>query len=605
MNNTNFRNRANKYKDIQQVKKENIFMIDNTIMNYLCSYVLSSNNSIHKHSVNNLYRFVQMLDESMFENNPIMIQKLRFLKLALDTKVKLGINNKDLIIYNVSQSMDVEALLHDPSFIKEISNEEIDFVNNTVAINLDNASMTERIYDMMNSFQSYINANGKEKRNMLDPIKNSVFKLTNIFRKNEANKESSDTLFRLSTAEESLYDIHKSVTRKSYKIVTGMQGLNDLLGGGFQKKRAYCIFGLSGGGKSTTLENIMYQLWKYNKGFETNDKTKKPAIVLLTMENMIPETVCNLYNIFTHGQEMAKCATAEEAIQMFRDCGLLDTENNIEIMIKYRPVNSVDTSYLYKLTEDLSDEGYEVIAFLQDYMGRILPTDRTKDSYQDLGTVMNEFKTFAMLNDIPIITAAQLNREAIKIVEEARVNKKPNILHRLNRSSIGESIKIDQNLDGSIIVLKEEDAEGNSFIGFKLVKHRYDIYTNKLTIYQPIYPNSKAYVEDLYEVKPQYQELLSTADLEEMGRRLNVEMSSRIGGIRRPPINKKAFANLNDLNEEKLMMSSKRFVMEPVPIKDEVDVFTEDNRKKYLVNDEDQFRDVVSIEVVGVESRNT
>lgn len=577
-------------------------MIDNTIMNYLCSYVLSDNNSIHKHSINNLYKFISMLDESMFDNNPIMIDKLRFLKKAIDTKVNLGINNKDLILSDISQSMDITALLNDRNFIKEISNEEIEYINNTVSMNLDNAAMTDCVYELMNECNNYMNSDYRGKRDSLDVIKNRVLGLTNTFRKNEANKESSDTLFRLSTAEESLYDIHKSVTRKSYKIVTGMQGFNDLLDGGFQKKRAYCIFGLSGGGKSTTLENILYQLWKYNKGFETNDKTKRPAIVLLTMENMIPETVCNLYNIFTHGQSMEKCNTAEEAIQVFKNCGLLDSDNNIEILIKYRPVNSVDTSYLYKLTEDLSDEGYEVIAFLQDYMGRILPTDRTKDSYQDLGTVMNEFKTFAMLNDVPIITAAQLNRDAIKVVEESRANRKPNILHRLNRGSIGESIKIDQNLDGSIIVLREEDAEGNPFIGFKLVKHRYDVHTNKLTIYQPMYPNSKAYVEDLYEIKPAYVELLSTADLEEMGKRLNVEMSSRIGGIRRPPLNKKAFSNLNELNEEKLMLSSRRFVLEPKPNdSDEIEVFTEDNRKKYLVeNEEEPLKEVVSIDVVRV-----
>lgn len=600
MKNTNFRNRASKYKDFQDNKKENLFMIDNTIMNYFCSYVLSNNNSIHKHALNNLYRFVSILDDSMFDKQPIMIQKLNFLRKALDCRINMGIDNKNLILSSISQTMDIQPLLNDIDFIKEISNEEILFVDNTVANNLDKAAVSSRMYELSNILQDYAKADWREKNNALEAVKNSINALNNIFRKNEANKESSDTLFRLSTAEESLYDIHKSVTRKSFKIVTGMQGFNDLLDGGFQKKRAYCIFGLSGGGKSTTLENILYQLWKYNQNFETNDKTKKPCIVLLTMENMIPETVCNLFNIFTHGQEMEKCNTAEEAIEVFKSYGLLGPDNRVEIFIKYRPVNSVDTSYLYKIVEDLEDEGYETIAFLQDYLGRILPTDRTKDSYQDLGTVMNEFKTFAMLKDIPIITAAQMNREAIKIVEESKANRKINILHKLNRSNIGESIKIDQNLDASIIVLKETDAQGKDFIGFKLVKHRYQVHTNKYTIYQPIYPNSKSYVEDLFEVKPAFVELLESADLEELGKRLNVQYSSsRIGGLKvnRPPINKQAFNNLNYLNEESLMMSSKRNVMEVEPKKEEQII--EVDRNKYLLdnNDNDEYKEVVTIDI--------
>jgi len=52
-------------------------------------------------------------------------------------------------------------------------------------------------------------------------------------------------------------DIHKYVTSPSYKLVTGMQGFNAMLGGGFQKERVYSFFGASGSGKTTTLENII------------------------------------------------------------------------------------------------------------------------------------------------------------------------------------------------------------------------------------------------------------------------------------------------------------------------------------------------------------
>ena len=45
-------------------------------------------------------------------------------------------------------------------------------------------------------------------------------------------------------------------------------------------------------------------------------------------------------------------------------------------------------------------------------------------------------------------------------------------------------------------------------MGFKLAKKRYEIFTNTTLIYQPFYPNSKGYVEDVYETKPSYKETI-------------------------------------------------------------------------------------------------
>ena len=253
-------------------------MIDDTIMNFLCSYVLSENNSIQRHSINNMYKFIDMLDDSMFDNKPLLIEKLHFLKKAIEVKAKSKLTDKDLIISDIKGSMDIEALLNDKKFLKELSNDDLKYLDGKVTDNLDNAAIVDNVYTLIDICKQYIESDWREKKEISVRLKNLIEDIHNTFRRNEANRESSETLFRLSTAEESLYDIHKSVTRKSYKIVTGMQGFNDMLDGGFQKKRAYCIFGLSGGGKSTTLENILYQLWKNNKGFETYLETGEVTI---------------------------------------------------------------------------------------------------------------------------------------------------------------------------------------------------------------------------------------------------------------------------------------------------------------------------------------
>ena len=94
---------------------------------------------------------------------------------------------------------------------------------------------------------------------------------------------------------------------------------------------------------------------------------------------------------------------------------------------------------MYTITDRLEDEGYEVIAFLQDYIMRIKPVERTGDSYQDLGNIVNEFKTYAMLKKVPVITASQLNREAIKIIEESKgfTDYSYNLKYYSNKNTVG------------------------------------------------------------------------------------------------------------------------------------------------------------------------
>jgi hypothetical protein len=158
----------------------------------------------------------------------------------------------------------------------------------------------------------------------------------------------------------------------------------------------------------------------------------------------------------------------------------------------------------------MEDEGFECIAFFMDYLMRIKPVEYTGDSYADLGIVTDEFKTCAMLKDIPFITASQLNREAAKIIDEGRDKNQANIIKRLGRATIGDSIQIDRNLDAVIILVPEVSPTGERFMAYKLTKKRYEIFTNKLSIYQPFYgPTTIALVEDIYESKPAFKESLA------------------------------------------------------------------------------------------------
>lgn len=549
----NYKKRSNKYKkdniveDTIQKLKDNpnlIFGITEPMLNVFCSYVLSENGSIHRYGLTMMKKILDKLRPDCF-NTQIESIKFSFIVRALDLRLN-GINDKDLILADISNSMDIKSLIEDTKFIRELSNYEVGFVENNITSMLDNELFAYKVFELRDVCNAFIEEPSITKREKIPGLKEAVGTTMSSIRRNELLQETSDMEFSLfHNMKDSIHDIHKKMTNPSFKLITGMQGLNALLGGGFEKQRVYCFFGMSGDGKSTTLENILYQLWKYNKGYKTKDKTKKPCIVLLTMENFVSETVCNLFNIFTKGDKIESYKTAEDAIKVFEDNKVYwhNGSDDIEIRIKFQLGNSVTTSYLYTLVENLEDEGFEVIALLQDYMGRIQPEDRTNDSYQDLGHVIDDFKNFAMIKEIPVITAAQLNRDAIKMIDEGRSNNRPDLLKGVSRAQIGESIKIDQNLDGGFIIAREYDIEGHAYMGFKLTKKRYQIFTNKLLIYQPLYDKSKAYVEDIYETRPAFKETLSV-DSEEVA-----DIFQRQNEDHKRATMIKGLSNLKDLNK--------------------------------------------------------
>jgi RecA/RadA recombinase len=504
----NLRERKAKYE--KQKQPEGIkFNFDLTMMNTFCSYVLSENTNVHRNSLVSLRTVLSKIQESMFENNQECIIRFRFCKAVLDTKLVKKLIKRDLVLRDVYGVVGNNFENLDPNNFNELCNEDIKWVEDTIVSCMDTVFINNEILELRNVCDEYINANYINKMNYANRVKEKVGFMQTQFRRNDIDRDADNQVFRLSNSESSINDLYVRMNRPSYKLMTGMQGVNDILGGGFEGSRVYCFFGLPGEGKTVTLLNLLYQIKKYNKEYECRDKTKRPCLVLLTMENQVYESICTLFNIACSSEDINNY-TPEEALQLMMAKELAVTmDSPIDIIVKYKPINSVDTNYLYKLTEDLEDEGYEVIGLIQDYIKRIKPLDDNKEPRFILGNVINDFKNFAIYKDIPVISASQLNREAARIVDDGRDSKKNDLVRKLGRANIGESSLIDENLDGSIFLTPEWVGD-DKYMGIKLTKHRYKIYTHTTSIYQPFEEgNEVKLAEDEGMNKPLFKESLA------------------------------------------------------------------------------------------------
>ena len=478
----------NKMLKVHETDQLNI-NIDLHTVDTFCSYALSENHLIRQSGLMNLKEVLySTIDTVHGQPTEGLELKHEFCRDIVDYRLKYRINNRDLLIQSVRGFFPGKYDVIDLNDFRELPDTEIYWVQNAVNAILSQKLINTNITGLSDLCDQYISAELIDKPNVSKAIRTSVTELHNQFRKYDLDADSDDTEFLLSNPENTIDNVLNRMNSRSYKLRTGMQAMNAALAGGFEGSRVYCLFGLPGEGKTTTLLNLAYQIKMYNKRYECRDKTKRPVVVFFTMENTLRESVCTLYNIAVGDRDLRQYKT-EEIIQQLAMNGMAVTPDSpIDIYIKYKPINSVDTNYLYTLTEQLSDQGMEVIAVLFDYIKRIRPVEMNdRDERFRLGQVINELKNFANYKDIPVITASQINRDGANAVDTIRgaENTTKESIRAVGRGKIGESSLIDENVDASIFIVPDpipdrtQKLEDGSYkikekwLGVHFTKHRY------------------------------------------------------------------------------------------------------------------------------------
>ena len=500
------------------VNKSNIKLNMNfniSTLEIMASYSVSENRNIRRSQLMQMRNLFAMLDENLYIVDHNKNKYFNFIIKALEGRLEKNIKDLDILDKFINggfiedDSENSEEQIH-ISQLKVLSNPEVEWVASTISESLKysyiNNDMNE-LYELLVKFRA---SDYSSRGEIVRLIEDEIVKVNNLFRKAKS-EQSHEVTFSLKDGvfEDSMREIHENVTNPSRRLYTGMQGFNELVGGALETTRVYMLLGLAGAGKSFTLLNIAKQLKTNNKHYRPKDPTKIPVIVLLTMENTVQETVTRLFEITT-GQDMGK-VDVETAIKMLKKDGemYIADDNPIDIIVKYVPNRSVDTSYLYTLAEDLEDEGYEMICLIQDHVKRIRSIERTPDIRIELGNVINEFKTFAMLKDCVVITNGHLNREAAKSIDDGNRTNKGDLIRMIGRANISESMLMIDNLDVGIIIQQEYDEKGNRYMGFKRIKERIKCNPNFNIVYQMFKsPDSLEFIEDLDKRVPLHKDTL-------------------------------------------------------------------------------------------------
>ena len=450
MNNTNMINTQQlspkKMLSIKDIKLQPLKIKFNvTTLDMVIAFIYKDSVLRTRKTLSNILKLFTTLDMSIYNDNPELTNRIWIIIKSLNGKLNQGFENDEFIIQYCLDAPDCDDYKAD--LIKMIGSKKITHDESKHLIKkLDDTlefGYTVTIKDVMmqilntiddGDFKSYLSVS-----NDLYDIATSVINI-----KRSTSSLSSDQTFSLQDEvfEQVIDDAVQKLKDRNRIFITGIQRWNTILSPGYLSKRLYTYLAFPGKGKSTILLKSALDIRKYNSHIKTKDPDKRPAVLFLTLENDIPETVERLYNMVVDSDDLRNY-TPKQVMKKIRDNGFkLTDDNNIDIIIKEYKNRELDTNDLYTIIQDLDDEGIEVIALIVDYLKRVRPAEKASSEKEELKNITNELKEIAKFFDIVVITAQQLNRSGAAVVDAAIQAKKEDVTRLVGRDAVAGAWEI-------------------------------------------------------------------------------------------------------------------------------------------------------------------
>lgn len=273
--------------------------------------------------------------------------------------------------------------------------------------------------------------------------------------------------------------------------------------------------GLLKGYKSALLLNSAIWAKKYNR-ITPKDPTKQPAILYITLENSIDDSLLRTFT-YAFGNDF-KCedykGKPQELMRLLQESKIFEPNdsNDTALIYKYAPNATVCADDIDAMIDDYAEAGKEICFVVVDYMKRLIPNvnlGSKRDLRLVLGDIANDLKDLAVSRRIPVFTAMQLNRQALAAIEqESSFANKIIASGKLGASNTGESIDIAQNVDCAIDLQRFVDVDMTTdgktikpsrtvYLKFHMTASRVPVKDNYDTFLHPLSPNNDLHpVED-------------------------------------------------------------------------------------------------------------
>lgn len=290
-----------------------------------------------------------------------------------------------------------------------------DFLTNTIIPKRKSSHLGTSIPDIKQAIEDYENGAFEDLNDLLQKFENIINKTSSGLK--ELNRvESISKASCLDLFNDDFSDVLERYRQqcKTDTIKSGFDVIDDSLPfGGFESGRIYIFGGETGVGKSIMLLNILSNTIKHaaENSNSKNENNKKSVHIYITAENLIDESLIRYYCTSTGRphcdviKRIKEDPTFDPKKEIIHDLNRANTN----ILFFYVPARVVTLSEIEALIDD-SVQKYDVRSVYIDYLDLVRSGTPKLELRHELGEVTSGFKRLAILNNIPVITATQLNR---------------------------------------------------------------------------------------------------------------------------------------------------------------------------------------------------
>lgn len=455
-------------------------------------------------SVKNINKLFNNIDLKKYQNNQELMSYIWCIRYISKQWLE-GVVNVDIIAEMAKKQPDydnikeeiISTCMNDPNIISAPEAKALfDLIGESLQYGYV-ASMREEYISLLEEIDISSPGAFKELVNRLFQVSQSLIDIkhnTNLV----ANKITFNTA-DLDSVRESLRQTISSLKTSTNMLKIGIRRWNTLLSPAYMNGRLYVYMGLPAGGKSLVLLKSALDIRKYNPDYKPKTPGMKSCVLYVTMENTFTETIERVWNMsfddsiidYTEDEALDRICNELGISQVIKDdvtvrdvnageVTLSDlikeptTKTNIEIVMKYFSYREISTDDLFTIIQDLRDENLEVCALVFDYIKRIEPATPAADNVKlELNRIINELKALAVIQDIPVITAHQMNRAAAATVDAAIRQGKGDASKLVGRENVGDAWEVIETADwAGILGIEYKPGTDDRYITLNIVKRR-------------------------------------------------------------------------------------------------------------------------------------
>ena len=449
------------------------------LANLLVEYTMS--NKPTRMHLANLKQLMDVLNIEAYNTNYDIKDRLILIKHILDIKLEKGINKLPLIKERLKETHpDMSEFIEQITWTNTgLSGTECTLLRDWVDEKIQYYFYYLEMPAIVNLWEKCMSGGIDSNITTLAELNQRVAKLV-LRMKNSS--VSTGLLREFNFADPNVGDAIKFVVKKAQKpsniLQTGIRNLNAILGPGFRGGKLYTILGMSGKFKSGTLLNITDQITKFNPLLEKVVDGRRNTLLFVTMENTIDETIERLYNMYADETSDFLKEDPDKVVEILRKrgrfCFETPEEDGISIEFRYFANLEISTNDLYRIIDEMEEQGKHVIGLILDYIKRInsvFPSNG--DETLRVTYVAKELKVLAMHFDIPVITAQQINRVGNAAVDSAMREGKQDLIRFVGNSDIGGAWGVIEESDWVAIVnLEQHVRTGQVYLTIKRTKNR-------------------------------------------------------------------------------------------------------------------------------------